>query len=175
MTRSHVPATIDTADVRGVRSFSGAALAGSSGMVSRLSLVLAVVLITNAPQAYAASDLFQTSPIVVPPPIPGGKPLSLSGCVPADANASIADASMARRQHRNIAKTTIDVLGRKVLVFGRFVPSTNVAAQMGALDPPVVAAAMAVPAARGYGDNYPPARRTTGAMVLSSPARCAVR
>jgi hypothetical protein len=132
-----------------------------------------VALVTGAAEVRAASDLFQTPPLVVPAPVPGGKPISLLGCAATDTTVSTAALNAPAR--RNIVKTTIDVLGRKVLVFGRFVPSTNIAAQMGFLDAPVVAAAMTTPAARGFGEDHLPRKRTASAAALSPPSTCAVR
>jgi hypothetical protein len=140
-------------------------------MVCRLSIAFAVALAGSAPQMSVASDLFQTPPLVLPAPVPHGKPLSLSGC---GTGANAMTVTDTHRRHR-LGTTTLDVLGRKVLVFGRLFPSTNVAAQMGALDPPVVATAMVSRGAASYGEDRLPAKRTAGRDVLPSPMACAAQ
>jgi hypothetical protein len=141
-------------------------------MKCRLSVVVALTLIGGAPRVGAASDLLQSSQLIAAAPVSGAE-LSLSGCGPSLAGG--VSPTVTTRSDHGLGRTVMTVLGRRVLVFGRFVPSTNIAAQMGALDPSVVATAMAMPNARGYGDERPRRAKPTGSNVVPSPPTCASR
>jgi hypothetical protein len=141
-------------------------------MKCRLSVVVALTLIGGAPRVGAASDLLQSSQLIAAAPVSGAE-LSLSGCGPSPAGG--VSPTVTTRSDHGLGRTVMTVLGRRVLVFGRFVPSTNIAAQMGALDPSVVATAMAMPNTRGYGDERPRRAKPTGPNVVQSPPTCASR
>src|SRR5438132_357070 len=74
----------------------------------------------------------------------GALPLSFAGCTVVDeANAIRSQPDVDKPDHRTATMGVITSLGRRIRVLGRLVPTPNIAAQAGSIDPTIVVMAMA--------------------------------
>jgi hypothetical protein len=138
-------------------------------MVSAFRLTVFISLLVVAPAMAQSSDTSQQRLPVLPPPGPSGILLSMSRCATtADSPALPFDALGRNSARKSIGRATIRFLGREFPVFGRLIPSTNIAAQISALDSAIVGRAMIDPAGSGYGYERVPRRRSSR-LTLSAP------
>lgn len=141
-------------------------------MVFTLRFAVAVVLFLVAPAVSQASDTSQHQPPPLPAPRPEGILLSVSRCSTAtDPTVFPLDAVRRKPARRAVGTATVRLLGRPFVVFGRLVPSTNVAAQIGDLDSAIVGRATIDPIGSGYGPERAPKKRRP--MTLPAPAATA--
>jgi hypothetical protein len=139
-------------------------------MVFTLRFAIAVALLVVAPPVSQASDTPQQQPPPLPAPRPEGILLSVSRCSTAtDSTVFPLDTVRRKPARRPIGTATVKLLGRPFVVFGRLVPSTNVAAQMGDLDSAIVGRATIDPIGSGYGPERAPKKRRP-AVTIPAPA-----
>jgi hypothetical protein len=139
-------------------------------MVFTLRFPIALALLVVAPAVPQASDMSQHQPPPSQAPRAEGILLSASRCSTAtDSTVSPFGADKRTSARRAVGTTKFKLLGRTFLVFGRLVPSTNVAAQIGALDSAIVGRAMMDPIGSGYGYERAPRKRSSE-LTLSAPA-----
>jgi hypothetical protein len=127
----------------------------------RLFIIAACAIATTATLAAAQSS----QPASTPPQTQ--QPLSLTGCVPVETgNANRFRVVPQPRSHGlfRTAKTALLQVGDGVRVAGGLVPSPNIAAQAGSIDPTIPAMAMA------FRDQYWPTVPRAPVVTLSTGA-----